>query len=306
MKTLRPFLSRLALTRSGLLFASFLSLAACDTDSSMLDGAIDAQASGEAGTGDAGDAGRGADAGDAGRSADAGDASADAGDASALAGLPVDLGGAAAFAVLAKAAISTVPGSSITGDVGVSPAAATFITGFSLTADSTNVFATSPQVTGRVYASDYAVPTPSNLTAAIGDMELAFTAAAGRAPDVTELGAGDIGGMTLDPGVYAWGTGLLIPTDVTLAGSSTDVWIFQIAQGLTLSSGARVLLSGGASAANVFWQVGGAVELGTTSHCEGTVLTATAASLRTGASINGRLLAQTSIDLDSSTVVAPD
>ena len=96
-------------------------------------------------------------------------------------GLPVALGTAGDFAVLAKAGISTVPTSSITGDIGISPAAASFITGFSLTADATNAFATSPQVTGRVYAADYAVPTPSAMTTAIGDMELAFTDAAGRA-----------------------------------------------------------------------------------------------------------------------------
>ena len=93
-----------------------------------------------------------------------------------------------------------MPTSAVTGNIGVSPAAATFITGFSLTADATNVFSTSPQVTGKVFAADYAPPTPSNLTTAVGDMQLAFTDAAGRAPDVTELGAGNIGGMTLDAG----------------------------------------------------------------------------------------------------------
>jgi len=219
--------------------------------------------------------------------------------------LPVELGTAGDFVVLAKSGISTVPTSAITGDLGISPAAATFITGFSLTVDSTNEFSTSPQITGRVYAADYATPTPSKLTAAVGDMELAFTDAAGRAPDVTELGAGNIGGLTLGRGVYKWGTGLLIPTDVTLTGSATDVWIFQIAQNLTLSGGARVILAGGALAKNVFWQVAGLVELGTTAHCEGVVLTRTSVTLRTGATINGRLLAQTAVDVDSSTIVEP-
>jgi hypothetical protein len=111
--------------------------------------------------------------------------------------------------------------------------------------------------------------------------------------------------MTLAPGVYKWGTGLLIPTDVTLSGSATDVWIFQIAQGLTMSSATKVLLTGGALARNVFWQVGGAVALGTTAHIEGVVLTQTAATLGTGASIHGRLLAQTAVTLDGSTVVEP-
>jgi len=220
-------------------------------------------------------------------------------------GLPVNLGTASEFAILSKSGISTVPLSAITGDIGVSPAAATYITGFSLTADASNVFSTSPQVTGKVYAADYAPPTPSNMTTTISDMELAFTDAAGRAPDVTELGAGNIGGMTLTTGVYKWGTGLLIPTDVTLNGSATDVWIFQIAQDFTMSSGANVFLTGGALPENVFWQVSGMVVLGTTAHCEGVILTQTSVALRTGATVNGRLLAQTAIDIDGSTVVEP-
>jgi hypothetical protein len=220
-------------------------------------------------------------------------------------GVPVNLGTAGNYVILAKSGISTVPTAAVTGNLGVSPAAATFITGFSLTADSTNVFSTSPQVTGKVYAADFTPPTPSNLTTAIGDMQFAFTDAAGRAPGIIELGAGNIGGMTLAPGVYKWGTGLLIPTDVTLTGHATDVWIFQIAQDLTMSSGARIVLAGGALSRNVFWQVAGLVDLGTTAHCEGVVLTQTSATLRTGASINGRLLAQAAVNIDGSTVVEP-
>ncbi len=220
-------------------------------------------------------------------------------------GVPVVLNTAGNYAILAKSAISTVPTSKITGHIAVSPAAASYITGFSLTADASNQFATSLQVIGRVYAADYTAPTPSNLTTAVNNMETAFTDAAGRAPDVTELGAGNIGGMTLQPGVYKWGTGLLIPTNVTLTGSPTDVWIFQIAQNLTVAGGAKILLSGGALPRNIFWQIAGAAELGTTAHLEGVILSQTSITLRTGASINGRLLAQTAISLDSSTVVAP-
>lgn len=220
-------------------------------------------------------------------------------------GLGVDLGAAHDFVILAKSAISTVPTSDVVGDIAVSPAAATFITGFSLVADPTNVFSTSPQVTGRVYAADYALPTPSVLTTTIGAMELAFVDAAGRAPDVTELGEGNIGGMTIARGVYKWGTGLLIPTDVTLTGSATDVWIFQIAQNLTMSPGARIVLSGGALPENVYWQVSGLVDLDTTAHCEGVILSATSITLRTGASVNGRLMAQTAVAIDGATVVQP-
>lgn len=217
----------------------------------------------------------------------------------------VNLGSAANYVILAKTQISTVPTSAITGDIGVSPAAATFITGFSLTADATTTFATSPQVTGKVYAADYTSPTSSNLTIAVDDMLTAFTDAAGRAPDVTELGAGDIGGLTLAPGVYKWSSGLLIPTDVHLVGSATDVWIFDIAQDLTMAGATNIVLSGGAQAKNVFWQVSGQVDIGTTSHVEGIILSQTAINLQTGASIKGRLLAQSAVSLDSNAVTKP-
>jgi hypothetical protein len=218
---------------------------------------------------------------------------------------PVPLGAAGNYVILAKTQISTVPTSAITGDIGVSPAAGTYITGFSLTADSSTTFSTSPQVTGRVYAADDTSPTSSNLTTATTDMGTAFTNAAGRAPDITELGAGNIGGMTLAPGVYKWGTGLLIPTDVHLVGNANDVWIFDIAQNLTMSSATRVILSGGALPKNVFWQVSGLVDLGTTAHIEGVILCQTAITLRTGASIAGRLLAQSAVAIDASTVTSP-
>jgi hypothetical protein len=225
--------------------------------------------------------------------------------ATTVAGVPVDLGTAAGYVILAETGISTVSPSMITGDIAVSPAAATYITGFSPNLDSSGTFSTSTQVVGRLYAASYADPTPGDLTTAIGDMTTAFTAAAGRAPDVTGLGAGSIGGLTLPAGVYGWGTGVLMATDVTLTGDATDVWIFQIAQGLTVSNGAHLVLSGGALAQNVFWQVSGAATLGTTVEFAGTILCQTNIALETGASITGRLLAQTATTLDADTVVAP-
>ena len=215
----------------------------------------------------------------------------------------VGLGKAGDFAILTKTGITNAPTSVITGDLGVSPGPASYITGFPLTPDVSNVFSTSPQIVGKVYASDYAAPSPSKLIAAIGDMQGAFNEAAGRTPDAVELGAGNIGGMTLTRGVYKWSSGLLIPTNVTLTGSATDVWIFQIAQGLTLSSAKSVFLTGGALPKNVFWDVSGAIELGTGSHFEGIVLAKTAIALRTGASFKGRLLAQTAVTIDSATIV---
>jgi hypothetical protein len=219
----------------------------------------------------------------------------------------VPLGTAGQYAILAKSGISSVPASAITGHLGLSPAAATFITGFSLTADSTNVFSTSSQVTGKVYAADYASPTPSNLTTAVLNMQAAYTDAAGRAPDAgkIDLFAGAIGSQTLTPGVYKWNTSVTILTDVTISGSSTDVWIFQITGNLTQSNGMRVTLIGGALPQNIFWQVSGAVSVGTTAHFEGVALCQTGITLATNSSANGRLLAQTAVTLDHSTVVRP-
>lgn len=132
-------------------------------------------------------------------------------------------------------------------------------------------------------------------------METAYTDAAGRtSPNFTELGAGNIGGMTLAPGLYKWGTGVSIPANgVTLSGNSTSVWIFQIAQNLTVSSGAIVTLSGGAKAENVFWQVAGQATLGTTSKFRGTILCQTNIAMKTGAKLEGRALAQTAVTLQA-------
>ncbi len=213
------------------------------------------------------------------------------------------------YALLAKTGITNVTGSSITGgNVGLSPAAASFITGLSLIADATNVFSTSASVVApaKIYASDYATPTPSNLTTAILAMQTAYTDAATRTtPDFLNVGSGDIGGKTLVPGLYTWGTGVTIPTDVTIAGGANDVWIFQISDDLDVSSAKHVILSGGASAANVFWQVAGQVTIHAGAHFEGVVLCKTAITLQTLASLHGRALAQTLIALDNNAVTAP-
>jgi hypothetical protein len=218
----------------------------------------------------------------------------------------VNLGTAGNYAILAKTGISSIPASAITGNIGVSPIAAVAITGFSLTADATNVFSTSPQVIGKIYASDYASPTPSNLTTAVSDMETAYTDAAGRAVNYTELYTGDISGQTLTAGVYKWGNGVLINSDVILQGGATDVWIFQIGEGITQANGTRIILTGGAQAKNIFWQSAETVAIGTGAHFEGIILGKTAITLGTNASINGRLLAQTAVTLDMGTVVAPE
>jgi hypothetical protein len=113
--------------------------------------------------------------------------------------------------------------------------------------------------------------------------------------------------MTLAPGLYKWGTGVSINTNVTLNGGPNDVWIFQIAGDLTQASATSVLLTGGALPKNIFWQVGGGVgvAIGTGAHMEGVILATKAITLNTGASLNGRLLAQTAVTLDSNVVSKP-
>jgi hypothetical protein len=219
---------------------------------------------------------------------------------------PVSLGTAANFVILAKTGISTVPPSVITGDIGVSPVAESYMTGFSQT--NHTGYATSPQVTGFMYAANMAAPTPAKMTAAISDMQTAYTDAAGRTAGVgpnLNLGAGTLNGNTLAPGTYTWGTGVSITGDIWLSGAANDVWIFQVAGTLNESSGKGVILAGAAQAKNIFWQVSGAVTLGTTSHFNGILLGKTGITLQTGATMTGRALAQTLVALQKATLTKP-
>ncbi len=222
----------------------------------------------------------------------------------------VSLGTAGNFVILAKSGISTVPSSVVTGDIGVSPVAQTAITGFSEMMDASNTFSTSSQVVApfKIYAADNAVPTPAKMTTAVLDMEAAYTDAAARPAGVgpfLNVGGGTLTGQTLAPGVYTWGTNVTIPTDLTLNGSATDVWIFQIAGTLDMAAAKSVILTGGALPQNVFWQVSGAVAMGANTHFEGIILGKTAITFGSLASINGRLLAQTAVTLIQNTVTQP-
>jgi uncharacterized repeat protein (TIGR02543 family) len=220
----------------------------------------------------------------------------------------INLGGAGDFGILTKSGISTTGITSVTGNIGVSPAAATAITGFGLIMDTNGQSAHTPIVTGKVYASDYAAPTPANMTTAVSDMETAFTTANGLvtpAP-IVDLYAGNISGRILTAGLYKWSTGVLISNaGVTLTGGPNDTWVFQIAQGLTVNNGANITLLGGAQAKNIFWVVTGQATLGSNTDFSGIILSKTLISLNTGAKVTGRLLAQTAVTLNASTVIQP-
>ena len=214
---------------------------------------------------------------------------------------PVKLGSAGTFALLSKTGITDVYASVINGDVGASP-----ITGAAIGLTCGEV------ASGILYTVDAAGPLPCSVTAAtlltsaVSDMETAYTDAAGRVlPDFINLGTGEIGGKTLTPGLYKWGTNVSISKDVTLSGGPNDVWIFQVSGGIVQASATRVNLIGGALAKNVFWQSAGVVSIGTTAHFEGVVLAKTLVAVKTGASVNGRLLAQTAVTLQKNKITQP-
>ena len=188
----------------------------------------------------------------------------------------ISLGTANNYAVLSKTSVTTTGVTSIVGNVGISPAAASFLTGFGQTMDSGNTFSTSPLVVGDIYASDYTAPTPANLTTAIGNMQTAYTNANAAATTVLDAGSCvtgtcDLGGLTLAPGVYTFdGAGNVnITTNLALSGSGSGVWIFQIPGNLNISSARSITLSGGAVPANIFWAVAGTSTLQTTSSFQG-------------------------------------
>ena len=226
-----------------------------------------------------------------------------------------DLGSAGRFTILTKTGVSTTGDTSVSGgDMGVSPAAASFLTGFGLILDdSTKAFSTSPPVAGKIFASDYVgtfnnVGTPAMMTTAIGDMQTAYTAAAGAngVPSTTELGAGNIEGMTMYGGLHKWSSSVGFFSALTFdaAGDNDTVWIMQIAGDLRLATGATVTLTDGARASNIFWQVAGKAEILAGAHAEGIILCQTAIIFGAGSSLHGRALAQTAVTMIATTIAA--
>jgi len=220
----------------------------------------------------------------------------------------VNLGLAKNYAILAESGISTTGTTYVTGDMGISPSAATFITGFALNLTAGAAYSTSSLVTGNIYAPGYADPTPANLTTAVDDMHTAFTTANGLPADVTELMAGNLNGQTLVSGVYKWDTGLSVTNSITLDGGGVDCakFVFQIAGDLTIANGTNIILTNGAKADNIYWVVAGSgAMLGTTVDFKGNILSKTLISVNTGSKVDGRLLAQTAVTLNASSIVKP-
>jgi hypothetical protein len=218
----------------------------------------------------------------------------------------VDLKTAGDFVILAKTGISTVPASVVTGNIAVSPITVAAITGFGLILDSSGTFSTASQLIGQAYGPDYVSPTPSVLTTAVGDMETAYTDAAGRPNDADpakiNLGSGIIGGMTLQTGVYTFDVDITIGSDLYFSGTDTDVFILRTTGSVVQAAGTKVILQGGVLAKNIFWQVAGEVIVRAGAHLEGVLLVKTAAVFNTGASLNGRILVQTAVTLQMAVI----
>ena len=217
----------------------------------------------------------------------------------------VPLGTAGTYVILAQAAITDVPTSAITGNVGASPITGAAI-GVPCAEVSGKIFDTDGAYTGGGAASvTCRVTDATGLGTAVNDSIAAYNNAAGRPAGTLNLGAGTVTAQTLIPGTYTWGTNVNITGDLTLSGNATDVWIFQISGTLTEASATNVTLTGGALSKNVFWQVSGGAAIGTTAHFSGIILTPTAVTLNTGASVDGRLFTGTSVTLDKNAVTRP-
>lgn len=233
----------------------------------------------------------------------------------AISSTGVDLGSAENFVILSETGITNTGShtTKIVGDIGSG----------AITAAAMNTIFCS-EITGKIYGVDAGYVGSGDATCFAGssadktivdnavlDMETAYTTIAGKTlPDGTELYAGDLSGQTITAGLYKWSSNVVINSDVTLSGSANDVWIFQIAGDLNIASagsvpnGIKVLLSGGAKASNIFWQVGGltGATLGTYSTFNGSILTAKQIVIETGAVLNGKALAQTQVTLDANNI----
>jgi hypothetical protein len=219
----------------------------------------------------------------------------------------VQLGTATPFAVLAGTAVTDIPTSSITGDVGLSPAAGTNYTGL-----------TQAEVTGSIYTTDGTGPAgnvndPALLTTAKNDLTTAYDAAAGQPPTSTFSGGDNqLGGRTLTAGVYAFGHASTAnitaasPLVLNGQGDANSVFVFQASSDLVTASNSVVRLENGAQACHVFWQVGSSATLSSSSTFVGTIMALTSVTLDSGATVQGRVLARNgAVTLDANTITAP-
>jgi hypothetical protein len=216
--------------------------------------------------------------------------SAGSADAASVLNGPINLGTSATYGALAGTTLTNTGATNITGDIGVSPGSS--ITGMG-SAPGSNTGATNDNNAAALMAKN--------------DLTTAYNNAAGLTP--TTSGLGELSGLSLVPGVYSGGALALSNNGtLTLAGTSANsIWVFQAASTLTIGSATHIVFSGGASACNVFWQVGSSATIGTSAQFAGTVLASASITAQTGATISGRLLASTAaVTLDTNTITVPN
>jgi hypothetical protein len=213
--------------------------------------------------------------------------------------IPLDLLTAGNFAILAEVAITNIPATAVTGDVGLSPASGAGI-GLSCA-----------EVNGAIRTVSTVGPLPCRVASAalleqaVADGHSAWHDGRVRPPDYMEVGGGNIGGLVLPPATYKWSGSVRIPADLTLRGGPNDVWIFLVTQDLSVGAGVEIVLDG-ALPQNVFWlTLVHGVELGAASRFRGIIISETTIDMRAGASIDGRLMAAGSINLDQNRVTEP-
>jgi hypothetical protein len=229
----------------------------------------------------------------------------------------VNLGAACTFGILAASTVTNTGGTHVTGpapsgDLGLSPGSSA--TGFqdppanTYAPAGTGTHTAGPGlVSGIIHLTD-APPSPNNAADAQAALTVAYNDLAGRTTPAPTIVAGDLGGLTLAPGLYKSTSTLGITGTLTLdgQGNANAVWIFQIASSLTTLGSSSIVLAGGASAHNIFWQVGSSATLGTNSTFDGSILALTSVTLTTGATLNGRALARNgAVALDTNMVTVP-
>lgn len=201
---------------------------------------------------------------------------------------PVILNSAGTFAVLAGTAVTSLGVTQITGNVGVSPNSS--VTGLP-----------PAQVNGTIHAAD-----PVAAQAKL-DLTSAFIDAQGRSVNSQALSA-DIGGLTFTPGLYTRSTSVLVSGDVTLdgLGDGNSVFIFQVGSALATDAGVQILLTGGARASNVFWQIGTSAALAPATAFKGNILAQTSITMGNSSTLDGRALAENgAVTLDNNTISVP-
>ena len=205
--------------------------------------------------------------------------------ARAAVGAPVNLGLAALFAVLGGSTVTNAGNTMVNGDVGVHPGTAVTIT--------------QNMVNGAIHAGDDVAK------AAKADLATAYDTALSQGPDVPL--AGDLGGMTLSPGLYSFGVAATLGGTLTLDGGGDPdaVFIIQIGSTITTAANSAVILTGGAQACRVTWLIGSSATLGANTSFRGDVLAHTSITAVAGTAVDGRLLAiGGAVTLDTNTVTA--